>query len=59
MKNAILILLLTVLGTTLFAQKTSGTWNRTTKKIQKGIINEDLIGKWESLVVNCMNLTII
>lgn len=39
-----------VFTTSLFSQRNSGTWNRTTKQIQEGVIDENLIGKWESSV---------
>ncbi len=37
---------------TILAQKNIEAWSRTTKQVQNGTINQDLIGEWKSFVNN-------
>lgn len=50
MNKTFLIILFSLFTSYLFSQKIVGTWNRTTKQVQNGTINQDLVGEWKSSV---------
>lgn len=52
MNKIFFTLILLLFTSSIFSQKIEGKWKRTTKQVQNGTIDQDLIGEWKSSINN-------